>query len=161
MKDLVISIIDICSKCTLKIWFQVFLRFHVLMPDGVCTGCALCKQHQDPFPKGKTSRAKAPLELVHSDLMTFSTPFLGTKYTLTFIDDFSRYSWVYFLKYKSEVFATFKTFKALLGKQSSCSIKKLHTDNGENMLARHFKIFAKNVAFFINILFHTPLSKMV
>lgn len=63
--------------------------------------------------------------------MSFPTcSFWGDKYVLTFIDDFSRFSWVYFLKYKSDFFATFKTFTAFVEKQSSYSIKKLCTDNG-------------------------------
>ena len=85
--------------------------------DGVCSGCVLGKQHQDPFPKGKAWRATTPLELVHNDLMSFPTcSFSGAKYALNFIDDFSRRSWVYFLKYKSEVLATFKNFKAFFEK---------------------------------------------
>jgi hypothetical protein len=38
------------------------------------------------------------------------------KYVLTFIDDWSRYTWVYFLKNKSEVFECFRDFKALAEK---------------------------------------------
>ena len=94
--------------------------------DGVCPGCV-----QDSFPKGKAMCTTKPLELVHSDLMIFPThSFSGSKYVLTFIDDFSRRSWVYFLKYKSEVLATFKNFKAFVEKQSSLSIKNLCIDNG-------------------------------
>jgi hypothetical protein len=112
--------------------------------DGVCPGCVLGKQHQDPFPKGKAWRATTPLELVHSDLMSFPTrSFSGAKYALTFIDDFSRRSWVYFLKYKSEVLATFKNFKAFVEKQSSFSIKKLRTDNGGEYVNQGFTDFCR------------------
>ena len=46
--------------------------------DGVCQGCALGKHHRDPFPVGRASRAKASLELIHNDLMSFPSPsFLG------------------------------------------------------------------------------------
>ena len=46
---------------------------------------------------------------------TLPTPSYGnSSYVLTFIDDFSRYCWVYFLKQKSEVFETFKVFKDLV-----------------------------------------------
>jgi hypothetical protein len=84
--------------------------------DGVCSCCVLVKQHQDPFPKGK-ALCYSTFELVHSDLMSFPTcSFSGAKYSLTFIDDLSCHSWVYFLKYKSEVFANFKTFKNFIEK---------------------------------------------
>lgn len=87
------------------------------------------KQHQDPFPKGKANCASSLSELVHSDLMVFPYPsFIGAQYALAFIDDFSRHTWVYFFKYKSDVFSHLKVFKALVENQSSSCIKKLHTD---------------------------------
>ena len=52
------------------------------------------------------------------------------KYALTFIDDVSRYSWVYFLKHMSEVFGLFKVFKALVENQYGRKLKILRSDNG-------------------------------
>ena len=54
--------------------------------------------------------------LVHSDVMgPFKTPSIGgSRYALTFIDDYGRRIWVYFLQKKDEVFQKFKEFKALL-----------------------------------------------
>eukprot|EP00253_Pinus_taeda_P016931 PITA_16931 len=37
-------------------------------PDSLCEGCILGKQHRESFPSGKRIRAKAPLEIIHSDL---------------------------------------------------------------------------------------------
>ena len=90
----------------------------------------------------REGRATMPLELVHNDLMIFPTrSFSGSKYAPTFIDDFSHRSWVYFLKYKSEVLATFKIFKAFVEKQSSLSIKNLRTDNWGEYVSKEFKEF--------------------
>jgi hypothetical protein len=74
--------------------------------DGVFVSCVLGKHHQDSFEKCASWQASGPLQLVHSDLCgPLSSPsFSGCKYFLTFIDDFSRRTWVYFLKLKSEVF---------------------------------------------------------
>ena len=111
--------------------------------------------------KGKALHATKPFELVHSDLMIFPTrSFSGSKYALTFIDDFSCGSWVYFLKYKSEVLATFKIFKAFVEKQSSLSIKNLRTDNGGEYVSKAFKEFCNELAFCISVLFHILLNKM-
>ena len=41
----------------------------------------------------------------------------GARYYITFIDDFSRKIWVYFLKQKSEVFQKFKEWKTLVENQ--------------------------------------------
>lgn len=50
----------------------------------------LGKHHQDFFPSGRTHYAKAPLELIHRDPMSFLAQyFLGARYVLTFIDEFS------------------------------------------------------------------------
>ena len=42
--------------------------------DSVCQGCSLGKHHIDPFLAGRSTHAKAQLELIHSDLMSFPTP---------------------------------------------------------------------------------------
>jgi hypothetical protein len=49
------------------------------------------------------------------------------RYVLTFIDDWSRFTWIYFLKFKSEVFACLKYFKELAENQSGKRIKILCT----------------------------------
>ena len=94
-------------------------------PDSLCEGCILGKQHRESFPSGKCIRAKAPLEIVHSDVCgPMQTPSLvGSQYFLTFIDDFIRKTWVYSLKNKSEVFEKFRNFKALVEKQSGLQIQ--------------------------------------
>jgi hypothetical protein len=104
--------------------------------DGVCAGCVLIKHHQDNFEK----RASGPLQLVHSDLCgPLSSPsFSRCKYFLTFIDDFSRHTWVYFLKLKSEVFDKFLAYKALVEKQSRHQIQRLRTDNGGEYVNNNF-----------------------
>jgi hypothetical protein len=74
------------------------------------------KHHWDSFDKHASWHASTLLQLVHSDLCgLFSSPsFSGCKYFLTSIDDFSKRTWVYFLKLKSEVFEDFLAYKALV-----------------------------------------------
>lgn len=85
---------------------------------GLCEGCVYGKQHKKSFPTGKSRRATNCLELIHADLcgpmQTESCG--GSRYFLLFTD-YSRMSWVYFLKFKSETFEAFKKFKALVEKQ--------------------------------------------
>ncbi|KAG8473990.1 hypothetical protein CXB51_034146 [Gossypium anomalum] len=54
----------------------------------------------------------------------------GANYMLTFIDDFSRKVWAFFLKEKSDLFFTFKSWKIMIEKQMGKQIKYLRTDNG-------------------------------
>ena len=86
----------------------------------VFEGCAMGKKYVESFSQGKSWRAKTRLHLVHSDVMgPFKTPSIGgSRYALTFIDDYSRIIWIYFLQKKDEVFQKFKEFKALTEKQS-------------------------------------------
>ena len=67
---------------------------------------------------------------MHSDLCGPIHPFSngGKKYIITFIDDFSQKTWVYFLQDKSEAFTAFKNYKVLVEKEMDSSIKVLHID---------------------------------
>jgi hypothetical protein len=100
--------------------------------EGVCEGCILGKHFEDKFEKGKARRAFSSLELVHSDLMVpFPHPSINkARYVLTFIDDYSRYTWVYFLRQKFEFFEHLKDFKVLVETQIGKKIKVLRIDSG-------------------------------
>ena len=99
--------------------------------EGICKGCTRGKNIKNPFPKSET-KTKGTLELIHSDVCgpMPSTSLSGYAYYVTFIDDYSRKTWIYFLKAKDEVFGKFKEFKALIENHSERRIKTLRTDNG-------------------------------
>ena len=81
---------------------------------GAYIGCVIGKHPKQSYEKGKARRATQPPGLVHSDLIgPLPTPsYGGSRYVLTFIDDYSRFCWVYFLKLKYEVFEQLKIWKA-------------------------------------------------
>ncbi|RVW22080.1 Retrovirus-related Pol polyprotein from transposon TNT 1-94 [Vitis vinifera] len=66
------------------------------------------------------------------------------KYFVTFIDDFSRFTWVYFLQAKAEVFSVFKRFLALIETQFSTSIKVLRSDSGGEYMSNEFHDFLQS-----------------
>lgn len=103
-----------------------------------CDGCVYGKQHKASFPVGKAWRASECLELVHADLCgPMSADSLGgSRYFLT--NDYSRMSWVYFLKFKSKTFANFKMFKYLVEKQSGYEIKTLRTNRSGEFMSNEF-----------------------
>ena len=70
--------------------------------EGTCKGCAQGKNIKIPFPKSDTN-TKGRLELIHSDVCgpIPSISLSGYEYCVTFIDDYSRNTWIYFLKSKS------------------------------------------------------------
>lgn len=90
------------------------------------------KSHKQSFPKANHT-TKGILDYVHSDLWGSPnvTPSLsGCKYFLTFIDDYSRRVWIYFLKTKDEPFQKFEEWKILVENQTQKKLKCLRTDNG-------------------------------
>lgn len=97
-----------------------------------CETCVKGKHHRTSFPKGSKWRATGKLELIHSDLCGPITPPSNSqkRYLISFIDDFSRKTWIYFVTEKSEAFHMFKEFKAFVEKQSGSFIKCLRIDRG-------------------------------
>jgi hypothetical protein len=72
--------------------------------DHVCRACIEGKMHELPHPSKTIISSKRVIELLHMDL--FGPPthasIGGKKYCLVIVDDYSRYTWVYFLKHKYE-----------------------------------------------------------
>jgi hypothetical protein len=95
------------------------------------------------FPKAE--RSKEPLAIVHSDICgEMSTPTNGQKlYFITSIDDYSRYSYVYLLKHKSEGFDAFKAFKTEVENQLNKTIKVLRIDCGGEYTSGILNYFCK------------------
>ena len=87
--------------------------------EGIWKGCARAKNINNPFLKSET-KTKGMLELIHFDVCGHmpSTSLSVYEYHVTFIDEYSRKTWIYFLNTKIEVFETFKEFKALIENHS-------------------------------------------
>ena len=118
-------------------------------PNEVCEGCILGKHHRLSFAKQVRWRASNHLELVHTDACRPLKPMSNGKnrYFLTFIDDYSSKTWMYFLERKSEVFDTFKEFKTLIEKQSGYYIKMLRSDYGGEYTSDEFENYCKENVF--------------
>jgi len=110
-----------------------------------CERCLFGKQKRISFNSG-LHRTKGTLDYIHSDLWgPARVPSKGgARYMLTFIDDYSRKVWVYFMKKKSDVFVTFKQWKALVEKQTGKKIKRLRTSNGLEFCDGDFNKFCKD-----------------
>ena len=131
--------------------------------EVVCNGCLVGKHPERRYEVGKERRVSSTLDLVHSVFSRSmpTTSMNGYRYFLTFIDDYSRYCWIYFLKQKFEVFETFKVFKALAEKTLVNNIKALRLNNGGDYKKREFQQFYTLEVFGCNIQSHTHHKKMV
>ena len=112
---------------------------------GFCVPCALGKGHRTPLENQRTRNTVHALELVHSDLCGPITPVSlgGSSYVLTFIDDYSRVSWVKFLKKKSEAAENIRSWISQAEKQYGKEVKQFRSDRGgeyvNNVLKTYFE----------------------
>ncbi|WVZ84921.1 LOW QUALITY PROTEIN: hypothetical protein U9M48_031890, partial [Paspalum notatum var. saurae] len=110
---------------------------------GACEACIMGKMTRASFPK--VERSKEPLAIIHSDICGKMLIFTkGQKvYFITFIDDYSRFGYVYLFKHKSEGFDVLKRFKTEVENQLNKTIKVLRTDRGREYTTRILNDFCK------------------
>jgi len=109
-----------------------------------CESCQFGKQSRNPFPK-EAVRSKGPLELIHSDVCR---PMLvmsvgGSRYFATFIDDYTRYTAVYFMSEKTELLKYFKEFHHEAESVTGCREKCIRSDNGTEYVNKDFDRYLK------------------
>ena len=88
-------------------------------------------------------RASAPFELVHSDVWS-PCPVMsptGFNYFVTFVDDFSRVTWLYLMKSRSELFSHFSVFCSEIQTQFQILVQTLRSDNAKEYLSKYFQSF--------------------
>ncbi|KAJ1704569.1 hypothetical protein LUZ63_004348 [Rhynchospora breviuscula] len=98
---------------------------------STCSNCNKSKAHKLPFDSVQT-RATKPLEVVHSDLWGPS-PVLsdrGNKYYVHFVDEYTRFSWIYPCACKSDVAKIFIVFKSKVENLLACKIQTMQCDGG-------------------------------
>ncbi|CAA7033437.1 unnamed protein product [Microthlaspi erraticum] len=113
--------------------------------------------HQ-PYTGGEevTIADGSALSISHTDVWT--SPVLSVdnfKYYLIFVDHFTRYTWFYPLRFKSQVKETFVAFKALVEKRFQCTICNLYSDNGGEFIALR-SFLTSHGASHLTSLPHTP-----
>ncbi|RVX16768.1 Retrovirus-related Pol polyprotein from transposon RE1 [Vitis vinifera] len=101
-----------------------------------CKICPLAKSHSLLYSLS-SSHVSQPLALIHTDLwgLAPSPSTLGARFFLLFIDDYSRYTWIYFLSAKDQALSTFITFRKMIENQLNSTIKCIHSDNGREFIA--------------------------
>ena len=96
-----------------------------------CDSCKLGKHHQLPFVSHNII-AKRPLELIYSDVWgpSLTVSVKGFRYYIIFVDAYSRFTWLYPLKLKSDALPTFISFHKLVENQLQTKLKGIQIDNG-------------------------------
>ncbi|GKA71988.1 retrovirus-related pol polyprotein from transposon TNT 1-94 [Tanacetum coccineum] len=104
----------------------------VYSKDKPRSSCEKGKHHRAIFKTKQTSSIKKCLHLLHMDLFgpITRTSINHEKYTLVIVDEYSRYTWVYFLKKKSQAPETIMSFIKRVENQNDIKVKQLRTYNG-------------------------------
>ena len=99
----------------------------------------MAKSTHLPFSTSNEISAISPFFLVHSDVwMSPVRSVSGFRYYVLFTDDFTRYSWIYPMRQKSEVFSHFQTFLAMVKNIFNSSIKYFQSDSGTEYVNHSF-----------------------
>ncbi|GJS46586.1 retrovirus-related pol polyprotein from transposon TNT 1-94 [Tanacetum coccineum] len=99
--------------------------------DHLCSACERGKRKKASHPSKLVPSTHSKLELLHMDLcgpMRVAS-INGKKYILVIVDDYSRYTWVYFLHSKDETLEIIKKFIAQVQLNYDAKIHKIRTDN--------------------------------
>ena len=100
------------------------------MINHKCEICVETKLTKTPFHS--IERSSKPFELIHSDICGFKSIQTrgGKKYFITFIDDYTRYNYVYLIRTKDEVLKTLIQYKNEVENKLGKKIKKFRSDRG-------------------------------
>ena len=124
---------------------NIMRKHGVRPPSESCSSCIYGEHRAKKVSRKGSNRVFSQhlLELVHMDLIgpLEIESFGGAKYVLSIIDDFSRFSFVYFLKQKSETFENFKKFRKLAENQLGRKIRAIKSDSGGEFISNEFKTF--------------------
>ncbi|KAJ9561819.1 hypothetical protein OSB04_006979 [Centaurea solstitialis] len=100
--------------------------------DDHCVACLKGKQHKSSHKSKEVNTISSPLQLLHMDLFgPTNVMSIGKKsYCLVIVDDYSRFTWVYFLRTKDETSGLIKPFVTRVKNKTNLRVKIIRSDNG-------------------------------
>nr|GEX33329.1 retrovirus-related Pol polyprotein from transposon TNT 1-94 [Tanacetum cinerariifolium] len=113
--------------------------------DQLCSSCELSKAKRSSFKSKAVPSSKGRLNLLHIDLcgpMRVAS-INGKKYILVIADDYSRYTWILFLRSKDETPEVLKDFLTMIQRNLLAPVKTVRTDRGTEFLNKTLNAFFK------------------
>jgi hypothetical protein len=131
--------------------------------DRVCSACQAGKQIGVHHPHKNIMTTDRPLELLHINLFgpIAYISIGGSKYCLVIVDDYSRFTWVFFLQEKSQTQETLKGFLRWAQNEFGLRIKRLEATTGWSSRTHKSKAFLRRRASSMSSLLPTHHNKMV
>ncbi|KAM1788705.1 hypothetical protein ACFX11_038955 [Malus domestica] len=130
------------TKILNKLVFTSCISMSRTMNNTFCSDCAVSKSSKLPFVSGSCTTSK-PLELLHMDVWGPApiSSVHGFRYYVIIVDDYTKYSWLYPLKFKSDVLSTFVHFKSLIENKLGVKVISIRSDFGGEFLSSKFSKF--------------------
>jgi len=103
--------------------------------------CIKRKMHRKSVGKTAMPRATKLLKRVYTDVCgpMHTASMSGAKYLLIFVDDCTRYTWVRFIRQKSDVAKVTADWERMVTNRFGCSIKTIHSNNGGEYIGKEFQ----------------------
>ncbi|KAJ9566817.1 LOW QUALITY PROTEIN: hypothetical protein OSB04_002783 [Centaurea solstitialis] len=99
---------------------------------SLCSTCEKGKQTRASFKSKQISSISSPLQLLHMDLFgpVNVQSIAGKKYTLVIVDEYSRYTWVFFLRSKSDAPEEIILFVRKMERLNNLTVRSIRSDHG-------------------------------
>ncbi|GJZ35435.1 retrovirus-related pol polyprotein from transposon TNT 1-94 [Tanacetum coccineum] len=113
--------------------------------DQLCSSCEVSKAKRSSFKSKTVPSSKGRLNLLHMDLcgpMRVAS-INGKKYILVIVDDYSRYTWTFFLRSKDETPEVLKDFLTMIQRNLQAPVISVRTDRGTEFLNKTLNAFFK------------------
>jgi len=130
--------------------------------NRICSACQARKQVGVPHRPNNITTITRPLEFLHMDLVgpVAYMSIGGNKYGFVIVDDFSHFTWVFFLHDKSEARRTFKKFVKRAQSIFDMRVKKVRSDNGSEFKNTNLEEYLDEKVFHMSSWCLTHLNKM-
>nr|GEY58754.1 hypothetical protein [Tanacetum cinerariifolium] len=119
------------------------LKGNDLLTDHLCSSCELRKAKQKSFHTKITPSLKRRLQLLHMDLCgpMRVVSINGKRYVLVIVDDYSKFTWTHFLRYKDETPEVLIEFLKLVQRGLHAQVRIVQTDKGTKFLNKTLHVY--------------------
>ena len=115
--------------------------------NKLCVACQKGIQTKSTFKPLNVISTSKPLELLHMDLFgpSRTMSLRGNYYGLVSVDDYSRFTWTFFIATKDETYHVLKRFVKVVQNEKDCSISSIKSNNGREFQNEKFDRFCSKL----------------
>ena len=117
----------------------------VYQKDFICVACVKGKHKKSSFQSKNLISTTRLLKLLHIDLFGPSNTLSigGRVYCFVIVDDYSRFTWIFFFNHKSEAFHTFVSYRKKVQNEKGYTITSIRSDRGGEFSCEPFESYCE------------------